>query len=77
MNGIRKQKKATALLKLNENNEYILANDDIIELGKPVILLLPNGDIIQTSNVFDWSNSCIGFKIKTDYSEYHIAVRQV
>lgn len=77
MNGIYKEKHATALLKLNENNEYVLANDDIIELGKPVILLLPNGDIIQTSNVYNWSNSVIGLRIKTEYTEYHITVKHV
>ena len=77
MNGIRKQKHATALLKLNENNEYVLANDDIIELGKPVILLLSNSDIIKTSNVYNWSNSVIGLRIKTEYTEYHITVKHV
>lgn len=77
MNGIYKEKHATALLKLNENNEYVLANDDIIELGKPVILLLSNGDIIKTSNVYNWSNSVIGLRIKTKNTEYHITVKHV
>lgn len=69
------EKEAIALVKQDEKSNIILVPEleipDVIQLGKPVLLLTESGRIIRTSKVIEW-RLYGGFHITTTRSHYCI-----
>ena len=43
-------------ININDNIEWIIGSYKDIEIGKPLMLLLENGSIIQTPSIIEWHN---------------------
>lgn len=67
---IRREVTAAALLQQTKEG-YVVSRPETIQIGYPVVLLLPNGQVVSTSQVHSWS-SYGGFRITTAHTEYHI-----
>lgn len=66
-----KEKEAVAILK-QENGKIFIANESSIRIGKPLMLLLPDGTTVLTSNVSSWNNCGGTITIYTRYVEWTI-----
>jgi hypothetical protein len=67
---IRREVTAAALLQQTKEG-YVVSKPETIRIGCPVVLLLPDGQVVSTSKVSSWS-SYGGFRITTAHTEYHI-----
>lgn len=67
---IRREVTAAALLQQTKEG-YVVSKPETIQIGYPVVLLLPNGQVVSTSQVHAWSNYG-SFRITTAHTEYHI-----
>lgn len=65
------ERDAVAILK-QENGKTFIANESSIRIGKPLLLLLPDGTTVLTSNVSSWNNCNGTITIYTRYVEWTI-----
>lgn len=65
------ERDAVAILK-QENGKTFIANESYIRIGKPLVLLLPDGTTVLTSNVSSWNNCNGTITIYTRYVEWTI-----
>ena len=64
------ERDAVAILK-QENGKTFIANESYIRIGKPLLLLLPDGTTVLTSNVSSWNTGYGGtITIYTRYVEW-------
>lgn len=65
------ERDAVAILK-TENGKTFIANESYIRIGKPLVLLLPDGTTVLTSDVKSWSNYGRTLTIHTRHIEWTI-----
>lgn len=66
-----KEVTATAILVKMSDGTYRLGDETDITIGIPCLLLLPNGQIVRTSNVTEWRKYG-SFYVKTMHTKYSI-----
>lgn len=67
---------ATAILQKTEDGRLLVTDERDVVIGKPVILLMPDGKIIRTSSVREWNHyGC--FYIRTAHTQYNILCERV
>ena len=71
-----KEKDAVAILK-KMDGQYVIGSETDIRLGAPLLLLLPNGLIVRTTEIINWHcYPCNDLIVRTANTEWTILMRK-